>query len=79
MLLGLIPRDRICVTPRAKLVFHSAWDAAADETVAADGNRILWASYPGSVRQWIERHGGLHARLITLDGWDLVTMFSVCR
>ena len=25
MLLGVIPRNRICVTPRAVLAFHSAW------------------------------------------------------
>jgi hypothetical protein len=79
MLLGLIPRDRICVTPRAKLVFHSAWDARGDAAVAADGNRILWANYPQSVRQWIKHHGGLHAGLLTLDGAPLAAMFSLCR
>jgi hypothetical protein len=79
MLLGFIPRDHICVTPRAKLVFHSAWDAGGDAAVAADGTRILWASYPGSVRQWIQRHGGLHADLLTLDGAPLAAMFSACR
>ena len=25
MLLGVIPRNRICVTPRARLGFHAAW------------------------------------------------------
>jgi hypothetical protein len=79
MLLGFIPRDRVCVTPRAKLVFHSAWDAGGDKGVAADGNRILWASYPERVRQWIERNGGLHANLITLDGAPLAAMFPACR
>jgi len=79
MLLGVIPRDRICITPRAKLVFHSAWDDEGDEAVAARGNRILWASYPESVRQWIKRHGGLQAELITLDGAELAAMFTACR
>jgi hypothetical protein len=79
MLLGLIPRDHICVTPRARLVFHSAWDAAGDQAVAADGNRILWASYPESVRQWIKQRGGLRTGLITLDGRELAGMFSTCR
>jgi hypothetical protein len=79
LLLGVIPRDRICVTPRAKLVFHSAWDAQGDGAVVADGNRILWASYPESVRQWIKRHGGLHTGLITLEGAQLAAMFSACR
>ena len=79
LVLGIIPRDRICVTPRAKLVFHSAWDAQGDGAVVADGNRILWASYPESVHQWIKRHGGLHTGLITLEGAPLAAMFSACR
>lgn len=30
LLLGLIPHDRICVTPRAVLAFHAAWDPRPD-------------------------------------------------
>jgi hypothetical protein len=78
MLLGLIPRNHICVTPRASFVFHSAWDAAGDRAVAAAGNRILWASYPENVHQWIKRHGGLRAELITLSGPELRAMLPAC-
>jgi hypothetical protein len=78
MLLGIIPRSRICVTPRARLVFHAAWDAAGDQAVGADGTRILWANYPESVRGWITRHGGLHSQLITLSGPELTAMFPTC-
>lgn len=78
MLLGFIPRNRICITPRASFVFHSAWDAAGDRAVATDGNRLLWASYPENVRQWIKRHGGLQAELITLSGPELRTMLPAC-
>ena len=28
LLLGVIPHNRICVTPRAVLAFHAAWDPA---------------------------------------------------
>jgi hypothetical protein len=78
-LLGLIPHDRICVTPRARLVFHAAWDAEGDKAVTADGNRILLSNYPESVRQWIKKHGGLRSELITLEGRDLSAIFSACR
>ena len=78
MLLGIIPRNHICVTPRASFIFHSAWDAAGDRAVAADGNRLLWASYPENVRQWIKRHGGLRAGLITLKGPELRAMLPAC-
>ena len=79
MLLGIIPRNRICVTPRASLVFHSAWDMQGDQAVTADGNRILWSTYPESVRQWIKSHGGLHSQTITLNGPELAAMFPACR
>ena len=79
ILLGMIPRNRICVTPNARLVFHSAWDAAGDQAVAADGNRILWSSYPASLRQWIKRHGGLRSRTITLGWPEVAAMFPTCR
>jgi hypothetical protein len=79
MLLGTIPRNRICVTPGARLVFHSAWDPAGDRAVAADGNRILWSSYPASIRQWIKRHGGLGSQTITLGWPEVAAMFPICR
>jgi hypothetical protein len=78
MLLGIIPRNRICVTPRATLVFHSAWDMEGDQAVTSDGNRILWSTYPESVRQWIKRHGGLHSQILTLRGPELTAMFPSC-
>src|SRR5580658_6010599 len=79
MVLGIIPRNRICVTPRASLVFHSAWDVAGNQAVTTDGNRILWSNYPESVRKWINRHGGLHSQIITLSGPELAAMFPACR
>lgn len=79
MLLGTIPRSRICVTSNARLVFHSAWDPDGDPSVAADGNRILWSRYPAEVRQWIKRHGGLGSDTITLGWPEVAKMFPTCR
>jgi hypothetical protein len=79
MLLGSIPRNRICVTPSARLIFHSAWDPEGDPAVSADGNRILWSTYPASVRQWITRHGGLRSETITLGWPELAAMFPACH
>jgi hypothetical protein len=43
MLLGVIPRNRICVTPRAVLAFHSAWTATSEgEQISSAGNYYLW-------------------------------------
>ena len=79
MLLGIIPRNRICVTPRASLAFHSAWDMEGDKVVTSEGNRILWSTYPESLRRWIKSHGGLHSRVIILHGPELAAMFPSCQ
>jgi hypothetical protein len=80
MLLGTIPHNRICVTPRAVLEFHSAWDPTASGGMATSeaGNQILWSTYPGQVRKWIKRHGGLQSRIITLSGAALAAMYPAC-
>jgi hypothetical protein len=80
MLLGTIPRNRICVTPRAVLEFHSAWDPSPSggEVTSEAGNQILWSTYPSAVRKWISRHGGLRSRIITLSGAELAAMYPPC-
>lgn len=81
MLLGTIPRNRICVTPRAVLEFHSAWDPtpSGGEAVSQAGNQILWSNYPSQVRKWISRHGGLGSRVIQLRGPALAAMYPPCN
>jgi hypothetical protein len=81
MLLGIIPSDRICVTSQAVLEFHTAWDFAPDgSTVASSaGNRVLWSYYPGKVRRWISRRGGLYQRILYLRGPELAAMYRRCN
>jgi hypothetical protein len=81
MLLGAIPQNRICVTPRAVLEFHSAWNPAPSggEMISDAGNRILWSRYPAKIRRWIKRHGGLKSRTIDLSGPELSALYPACR
>ena len=81
MLLGAIPRNRICVTPKATFAFHTAWDPtpSGDRLVSSAGNRLLWSSYPPDVREWISRHGGLRSQIILLRGPELSAMYPTCR
>jgi hypothetical protein len=81
MLLGMIPRQRICVTPRAVLAFHAAWNPMPDgkQAVSEAGNRYLWSSYPPNVREWISRHGGLRQQIIYLRGAELQAMYPTCH
>src|ERR1700739_1047780 len=80
MLLGAIPRSRICVTPRAVLEFHTAWDLlpSGQRVINTAGNRILMSNYPGDVRRWISRHGGLGPQMLYLRGHELAAMFRTC-
>src|SRR5499426_4532932 len=73
MVLGVIPRDRICVTPRARLGFHAAWNPGGDGApiVSRGGTQLLMEVYPQHVRQWINRRGGLKQRMVFLTGREL--------
>jgi hypothetical protein len=70
MLLGQIPRDRICVTPEASLGFRRA-DLSA--TTAA-----LWKSYPTDIKLWITEHGGLTQDVSWMRAPDVYRYFNKC-
>jgi hypothetical protein len=80
MLLGSIPPDRICVTPRAVFEFHSAWDptASGGHATSPAGNRLLWAHYPAKIRSWIKQHGGLGSQIIYLRWPELGRLYARC-
>ena len=79
MVLGVIPRERICVTRRAKLGFHAAWHPTRNGPVTSTaGTKLLWDIYPEDVRSWITRRGGLSRRLLVLSGRELTTMYRAC-
>ena len=80
MVLGVIPRDRLCVTPRARLGFHAAWRLEAGRQVTSpDGTELLMSAYPQPVRDWIARRGGLSPHLMYLSGNELASMYPVCQ
>src|SRR5437016_4646353 len=77
LVLSSIPPNRICVTRKAVLGFHAARlvDQQGREYAAPDETRVLAATYPASIRAWIERHGGLSHKPIFLRGRELTGMF----
>jgi hypothetical protein len=81
LVLGIVPHDRICVTPNAVLGFHAAWRPGflGFEVINDPGTRTLWNIYPIPVRQWISRHGGLGLATIYLSGPELLNMYRQCR
>ncbi len=80
LVLGLIPRSRICATPRARFGFHAAWmpDADGAPVTSQLGTQALWNIYPTDVRRWINRHGGLSRKMIYLQGSAMHSLVSEC-
>ena len=78
MVLGVIPRDRICVTPRARLGFHAAWHPGEDghPIPSREATKLLMDIYPEHVRSWIARRGGLSPRMMYLSAASLAGMYN---
>ena len=81
LVLGIVPRNRICVTRRATLGFHAAWmPGPGGKPVRSEvGTQALWDMYPAHVRQWINSRGGLTAKMMFLRGRELMAMYPECR
>jgi hypothetical protein len=81
LVLGVIPYDRLCVTPRAKLGFHSAWqpDQYRRPVTSPDGTALLMEIYPQAIRNWIARRGGLTPHMMYLSGRELTSMYPACQ
>jgi hypothetical protein len=81
MVLGAVPRNRICVTPRARLGFHAAWRPGENGRPVASpqATQLLMDMYPEHVRSWITRRGGLSPRMKYLSGRELASMYQTCE
>jgi len=80
LVLGTVPKDRICVTSRANLGFHAAWNMGRGgrPVYSEEGTQLLWEMYPTQIRNWIKRRGGLHTNMIYLRGKELASMYARC-
>jgi len=81
LVLGIVPRDRICVTRRAMLGFHAAWMPGPEgkPIPSSAGTQALWELYPQHVKRWISSRGGLSAKMMFLRGKELSAMYPECR
>ena len=81
LVLGIVPRNRICVTRRATLGFHAAWMPGPNgrPVPSSVGTQALWDMYPQHVRQWINSRGGLSPKMMFLRGRELMAMYPQCR
>ncbi len=81
MVLGVIPHERICVTPRAKLGFHAAWNPGDNgrPVMSRAATQLLMDIYPERVRSWIKGRGGLSPKMMYLTGRELAAMYQPCE
>ena len=70
VLLGRIPRSRICVTPEASFGFHLAH--------RTDATATLRAAYAADITSWINAHGGLTQDFIWMRAPDTYRYFKKC-
>jgi hypothetical protein len=70
VLLGHIPRSKICVTPSASFGFHLANLPSATAT--------LRSAYQADLTAWIDAHGGLKKDFIWLRAPDIYRFFKKC-
>lgn len=83
LLLGIIPRNRVCVTPRASLGFHTAyidkrWTGGL-HVMSNAGTADLVSYYPPEVKDWINRNGGLTRAMKKMtNGVDLWAVIDPC-
>ncbi|MCK1425474.1 hypothetical protein IVB14_26855 [Bradyrhizobium sp. 180] len=80
IVLGAIPRDRICVTSHATLGFHAAWDFGSNGRAITnpEATQMLYAMYPSQVKRWIAQRGGLTPHMLFLRGKQLQAMYKPC-
>src|SRR6266436_5861859 len=80
IVLGTVSHDKICVTSRAKLGFHAAWDPGSSgrKITNPEATQTLYSIYPFEMRRWIDQRGGLTPRTIFLSGRQLAGMFRPC-
>jgi hypothetical protein len=83
LVLGIVPLNRVCVTPKASLGFHQAyydqaWTFGMKVTSYA-GTADLVSYYPQSVKDWIKRNGGLTTEMKKVkNGPELWAMIDPC-
>jgi hypothetical protein len=83
LVFGIVPMNKICVTPKASLGFHQAYyDKAFTFGIkvnSSEGTSDLMSYYPRPVKDWISRNGGLTNEMKKIkNGMDLWTIVDPC-
>ena len=83
LVFGIVPMNKICVTPRASLGFHQAYyDKSFTfgiKVTSAEGTSDLVSYYPDTMKDWIRRNGGLTTEMKKIkNGEELWKIVDPC-
>src|SRR5689334_1418746 len=83
LVFGIVPMNKICVTPKASVGFHLAYyDKAFTfgiKVTSAEGTSDLMSYYPDTVKDWIRRNGGLTNEMKKIkNGTELWKIVDPC-
>jgi hypothetical protein len=83
LVFGIVPMNKVCVTPKASLGFHQAYyDKAFTfgiKVTSSEGTSDLMSYYPPSVKDWIRRNGGLTTEMKKIkNGEELWKIVDPC-
>ncbi len=83
LVFGIVPMNKICVTPRASIGFHQAYyDKAYTfgiKITSSEGTSDLMSYYPQPVKAWISRNSGLTTDMKKItNGTDLWKIVDPC-
>lgn len=70
VLLGHIPRNKICVMPNASFGFHTA--------KKPEMTTVLWNAYGSDIKAWINARGGLTPDFKWMRAPDIYKYFKKC-
>jgi len=71
-----MPRSKVCITQSASFGFHLPYGAGArGNQVAAN---FMMKNYPGWVRGWIAKRGGLNSSIATMTYADASRFLPTC-
>ena len=80
LVVGMLPHDKVCATPKAVLGFHSAWrpTGGGGKVASLAASQAMMDVYPAELRRWIARRGGLTTKMIFLQGRELAQIVPPC-
>jgi hypothetical protein len=86
LITGLIPADRVCITPRASMGFHSAFteDDEGKRKFSPEATGMLWRTYNPIIRTLLQQHGWSspdtdQPTLVWIEYDELKSLYATCQ